>query len=82
MIVFKVRFLLKKNRLNQYNHISYMGIFADSDTRQREESVDVIHQVLEGLRGENGILVLGVQKMTKVIKEILGPIERLQWLLI
>ena len=59
-----------------------MGIFAGSDTRQREESVDVIHQVLEGLRGENGILVLGVQKMTKVIKEILGPIERLQWLLI
>ena len=59
-----------------------MGIFAGSDTRQREESVDVIHQVLEGLRGENGILVLGVQKMTKVIKEILGPMERLQWLLI
>ena len=59
-----------------------MGIFAGSDTRQREESVDVIHQVLEGLRGENGILVLGVQKMTKVIEEILGPMERLQWLLI
>ena len=30
-----------------------MGIFAGSDTRQREESVEVIHQVLEGLRGEN-----------------------------
>lgn len=57
-----------------------MGNFAVGDTRQnRVISNYVVHQVCKVLRDQNVSLVYRVQKVTK---EILGLMERQQWLLI